>query len=169
VRHIHKRGAADSVPDLLETIFAAELVLPSRCLWIVSPWISNVAILDNGAHAYLSIEPAWAQGPVRLVQVLHKLMELGTQVVVATRAVTHNDTFLRALGGGAGAPGRLVVRTSEELHTKGILGDGFYLSGSMNITHHGITLNEEAVEYTTEAAVVAGTRLEFRERWGGGA
>jgi phosphatidylserine/phosphatidylglycerophosphate/cardiolipin synthase-like enzyme len=34
---------------------------------------------------------------------------------------------------------------AEELHTKGILGDGYYLAGSMNFTYNGITVNEEAL------------------------
>lgn len=167
-RHIHKRGAADAVPDLLETIFTAELVAPSRCLWIVSPWISNIRILDNSALAYQSVEPSWPQGPVRLVPVLHKLLELGSEVVVATRPIVENESFLGALKNGLGHHPRLAVRTAEELHTKGVLGDSFYLSGSMNLTVRGITINEEAVEYTTDPAVVAETALEFRGRWGGG-
>lgn len=167
-RHIHKRGAAEAIPDLLETIFAAELVAPSRCLWIVSPWISDVAVLDNGAYAYLSVEPSWPQGPVRLVRVLHKLLDLGSEVVVATRPIPSNEGFIRALRNGYDTNPRLLVRTAEELHTKGFLGDSFYLSGSMNLTIRGITINEEAVEYTTDPVVVAENRLEFRGRWGGG-
>ena len=168
-RHIHKRGAADAVPDLLETIFTAELVFPSRCLWIVSPWIANVKILDNRAPAYQSVEPSWPQGPVHLVPVLHKLLELGGEVVVATRPDNGNEGFLRALRNGFEHHPRLSVQTAEELHTKGFLGDSFYLSGSMNLTVRGITVNEETVEYTTDPAVIAETRLEFRGRWGGGA
>jgi hypothetical protein len=166
-RHIHKRGAVETISDLLETIFAAELVAPSRCLWIVSPWISNIPILDNSAHAYLSVEPSWARASVRLAPVLHRLMDAGCEVVVATRPIAVNDAFLAQLDKGRDPMHRLTVHTSENLHTKGILGDRFYLSGSMNFTFHGIEVNEEYLHFSTEDATVAENQLEYRRWWGG--
>jgi hypothetical protein len=59
------------------------------------------------------------------------------------------------------------IHLAEELHEKGIVGDTFYLGGSMNITYNGITINEEAVVYETSAEVVAGRRIIFKDRWGG--
>ena len=56
----------------------------------------------------------------------------------------------------------------EELHLKGILGDGYYLAGSMNFTYNGITINEEAVTYETSAEAIAEQKLIFTNRWGGG-
>jgi phosphatidylserine/phosphatidylglycerophosphate/cardiolipin synthase-like enzyme len=56
---------------------------------------------------------------------------------------------------------------AEELHTKGILGDGYYLAGSMNFTYNGITVNEEALTYETSPEVIAEQQLIFINRWGG--
>lgn len=36
-RIIHTRASARQVPDLLQMLFTAELLCPSRCLWLVSP------------------------------------------------------------------------------------------------------------------------------------
>lgn len=76
--------------------------------------------------------------------------------------------FLDRLRRGAepeGLPFR--VHEQEELHEKGILGDGFYLSGSMNFTFSGISLNEEAVHFIVDPAAVAENRVALFSRWGG--
>jgi phosphatidylserine/phosphatidylglycerophosphate/cardiolipin synthase-like enzyme len=66
-------------------------------------------------------------------------------------------------------PGSLPLRlhSADELHEKGVLGDGFYLSGSMNFTFSGISLNEEAVHYSVDPAFVAENKILFANRWGG--
>lgn len=93
---------------------------------------------------------------------------VGTTVHVATRPDAHNEAFLermRRLAEPSGLP--LRVHVAEELHEKGLLGDGFYLSGSMNFTFNGISLNEEAVHFTIEPAVVSENRIILTDRWGG--
>ena len=35
------------MPDLLQMLFLSELLAPSRCLWLVSPWISDIPVIDN--------------------------------------------------------------------------------------------------------------------------
>ncbi|MEH2197457.1 phospholipase D-like domain-containing protein [Nostoc sp.] len=56
---------------------------------------------------------------------------------------------------------------TEELHAKSILGDGYYLAGSMNFTYNGITINEEVVTYETSPEAIAEQQLIFTNRWGG--
>ncbi len=105
---------------------------------------------------------------VGLSQVLGKLLELGTTVHIATRPDDHNDAFLdrmRRIAEPEGFPLRL--HSAQELHEKGILGDGFYLSGSMNFTFSGISLNEEAIHYSVDPPFVAENRILFANRWGG--
>ncbi len=166
-RIIHTRSSALQVPDLLQAVFTAELLCPSRCLWLVSPWVSDIPILDNRTNGFSPIEPRWARSRVSLSQVLGRLLELGTTVRIATRPDDHNRAFLermRRLAEPDGLP--LVLHSAEELHEKGILGDGFYLSGSMNFTFNGISLNEEAVHYSVDAAFVAKNRIHLSDRWG---
>jgi hypothetical protein len=168
-RYIHKRSRSLEAADLLQAIFVAELISPSRALWIVSPWISDVPVVDNRANAFLSLEPAWGESRVRLSAVLLKLATLGTRVVVATRPDDHNAAFIAALRDGDTAGGaRPVVHLARELHEKGIVGDGYYLGGSMNITHNGITVNEEALLYHTSPEDVARIRIVLAQRWAGG-
>jgi hypothetical protein len=167
-RIIHTRASARQVPDLLQTIFTAELLCPSSCLWLVSPWVSDIPVLDNRTNGFLSFEPQWVRAQVSLSQVLKKLLEVGTTVHVATRPDDHNSAFLdrmRRLAEPDGLPLRL--HSLGELHEKGVLADGFYLSGSMNFTFSGISLNEEAVHYSVDPAFVAENRILFAARWGG--
>jgi len=167
-RHIHTRLSSRQIPDLLQTIFVAEFLSPSRCIWIISPWISDIPVIDNQTNAFLAIEPSWAGARVRFSQVLAKVVDLGTTVHIATRPDEHNNSFFERLRVEVPASVRtLNVHCVNELHEKGILGDGYYLSGSMNFTLNGISLNEEAVHYYTSPEIISETRLVFGSRWGG--
>src|SRR5437660_679004 len=67
-RVIHKASwrSRDEARELLGLLLAAEVVSPSRELWVVSPWISNVAVLDNRAADFSGLEPAWPRTWIRL-------------------------------------------------------------------------------------------------------
>ena len=67
----------------------------------------------------------------------------------------------------AGVTSSLLLNEAEDLHEKGLLGDDFYLSGSMNLTYGGVELLEETVKFDTAEDVVAEARLVYYERWGG--
>jgi hypothetical protein len=166
VRYINSRISARQVPDLLQAIFTAELIAPSSCLWIVSPWISDIPIIDNSANAFICIEPSWSRRSIRLAQILSKLADVGTTVHIATRPLPHNDIFIRRLATSP-TTNNIQIHLVEELHEKGIVGDSFYLGGSMNFTHNGITINEEAIIYETTPEVVVERQVIFKNRWGG--
>jgi phosphatidylserine/phosphatidylglycerophosphate/cardiolipin synthase-like enzyme len=156
------------VSDLLQTLFTAELLSPSRCLWIVSPWISDVPILDNRTNAFSTIVWDWPRGRVPLSSVLVHLLRRGSTVRIAARPIEHNSEFLRHLRLACGAAGeRLQIVETDTLHEKGILGDGFYLSGSMNITYNGLTFNDEALHLFTSPDTLAMKRHLYTQWWGG--
>jgi hypothetical protein len=165
-RQIHSTPRRYEIPDLLQTIFAAEMLLPSRRLWLVSPWISDIPVLNNQADAFTSLEPDWARQRVRLSQMLAWLVGHGATVHVATRNDDHNHAFLEALRARTQNQ-RTHVHIADQLHEKGLLGDAFFLSGSMNFTHGGISTYEEVVHYFTAPEAVASSRIAFVRRWGG--
>lgn len=172
-RVIRKSRAQSSqeVVDLLGSLFAAELVQPSRCLWVVSPWISDVALLDNSAGDFPALT-RFGRRQIRLVELLCSLAERGTDVVIATTEDAHNDTFrarLALIARDLMAVARVhyEVDSSGWLHTKSITADTFVLVGSMNITHNGIHLREEHVELRTDADFVAQARMDAFDRFGG--
>lgn len=165
-RYLYSRFGTRQVSDLLQIVFAAELLSPSRRLWIVSPWISDIPVLDNRANGFTTLVPEWSRARVRLSDILLHLAQRGTVVHVATRSdEPHNTEFLERLARLEEAAGNVRVHTAAELHDKGILGDGFYLAGSMNFTHSGISINQEALHFTTDAATIAQHQVLFRARW----
>lgn len=163
--------SAGEVLDLLGALFSAELVAPSRCLWLVSPWVSDVEVIDNSAGTYPALT-RFGRRRVRLAEVLCTLAADGSQVVIGTTADRHNDTFVRRLK----VLGRdlrvdnaitIVVDPTGALHSKALTGDDYALTGSMNITYNGINLREEHVELRTEPEFVAQARMDAHDRFGG--
>ncbi len=171
-RRIFRSSATSNaeVRELLESLFAAELLLPSRCLWLVSPWLSDIEILDNRSGTFASLEPQWSPRQIRLAEILGRLLETGSHIVIVTRPGQHNDTFLRKVGdlaSASGASDRLVVHQKDTLHLKGILGRDYYLSGSMNLTFNGVEVLEEGITLETSEDAIGAARIQLLDRYGG--
>jgi len=169
-RHLRSRGRAGELQQLLQSIFAAELLSPSACLWLVSPWVGDPPIFDNRSGLFSSLEPTWPKRVIRLSSALESLLVRGGTLVAATRpgkSQPSNLTFLAHMRrwDRQGLPVRLTE--SEDLHEKGLLGDGFYLNGSMNFTTAGVQFNQELLVLQTDAQTIATNRLALRDRWGG--
>lgn len=157
--------------ELLSGIFVAELVKPSKCLWIVSPWISDIPILDNvgGEFDGLCDMP---HRRVRLTEVLATLASSGTEIVVGSTTDASNDAFLRRVEVAFDSQGlapqlTLSLDGAGELHEKAITGDDFAVAGSMNITNNGVFVREEFIEFRRDAEFVARARMDAFERFGG--
>jgi hypothetical protein len=164
-RQIHSSANSREIPDLLQCVFVGELLSPSTCVWIVSPWISDIPVLNNETNSFSQLIPDSERLPISLSKVIARMLSSGTTIHVATRDVDMNETFLSTLE-GLPERKRLRVHLEEELHEKGILGDGYYLSGSMNFTFAGITIYEEVVHFITDPAEVALNRVILADRWG---
>lgn len=166
-----QNASASEAADLLAGLFSAELCLPSRCLWLVSPWVSNVEILDNSAGTFGALT-RFGKRPVRLAELLVTLAGAGTHIVVGTTADKHNIRFLESLRLLADdlRVGHLVstsIDDTNNLHTKALTGDDFALAGSMNITFNGLQIREELVDLRTDDAYVAQARMDAFDRFGG--
>lgn len=172
-RVIRKSRARSSreAANLLGSIFAVELIRPSRCLWLVSPWISDIPIIDNTTNGFEAVR-TFGPRPVRLSEVLVTLAGLGSTVVVGTTSDATNNAFrqrTRRLFEDRGLATRLSIDidSSGELHEKAITGDDFVVSGSMNITNNGVFVREEFVEFRSDEEFVARSRMDAYERFGG--
>lgn len=143
----------------LSSLLTLELISPGREFYLISPWISDVPLLDARAGR---LRPLFSEAPSRvsLAEVLNELAARGTAVRIFCRPHhTQTETFM----------GRLVpeiaVRQIETLHEKGMITATFYLRGSMNFTYAGVNLNDEHVELTTDSAIVALAMESARLRW----
>lgn len=158
--------ARNSVRELLQLIFAAELLAPSRCLWIVSPWLRDVPVLDNTTGAFVCLGPELPRTEVRLSRVLRELVDRGTQLVMATRSEDGNRQVVDALG-GIGPGDGLIFHERADLHAKGIVGDRHSLIGSMNLTYNGLDRLTEMLVFQSDPADVEQLRAAFRSEYGG--
>ncbi len=164
-RIIHKSAARarNEARELLEMIFCAEMLAPSRCLWVVSAWLRDVPVLDNRSGAYASLGNDLPLSELLLSRVLSELAEKGTHLVIATRP--GEESVGHAVQARAGKA-RVRVVTQEVLHTKGIVGDHFAFVGSMNITANGIEHLTELIQFSTDSALVGKLQVEFRQHYG---
>ena len=78
------------IRELLEGIFVAELLVPSESLWLVSPWITDIDLLDNRCGQFSSLVPTWGLRRIRLSEVFAHLMEQSRIIIVAQKG-TRND------------------------------------------------------------------------------
>ena len=148
-----------------------KFLLPGRLSVAWCPCGCPILRFRQRSGAFASLRPPNG-GPARseLAEILGRLLETGSHVVIATRPGQHNDTFLRKLGDLASASGvsdRLIVHHSDTLHLKGILGRDFYLSGSMNLTFNGVEVLEEGVTFETAEDAIGAARIQLLDRYGG--
>ena len=156
---------ATTIQELLQSMFVAEVLQPSEEIWIVSPWISNVVLIDNRTGNFDALNPEWGRREIRLADVLATLMARGTLVNIITRSDPSNDAFRTRLGELAHEQGleqQVSVLIHNQLHTKGILLGHCLLMGSMNLPYNGMVINDEWVEFSIDPQELARTRLEFR-------
>ncbi len=159
--------ARNGVRELLQTIFAAELLAPSRSLWVVSPWLRDVPILDNTANGFVSLGSRFPASQIRLSLVLAELALRGTQLILATRHEPGNRQVLDALNNLLVPNNSIIFHERGDLHAKGIVGDSFALLGSMNLTFNGLERLTEMIVFETTRARVEEIRIAFRNEYGG--
>jgi hypothetical protein len=162
------RKSCQEVELLLEAIFVGELIFPSKEFWIVSPWISDIRLLDNRAATFASLGPDWNRSHIRLCEVLSRLLEGGMRVCIATRPAEHNIIFkarLDQLVQELQCEDQLRYVEREDLHTKGILTEKLWVLGSMNLTESGVRINDETVRVTTNSEEIELARVAIREEY----
>jgi phospholipase D-like protein len=159
----HLTGSA-IIRELLQSMFVGEFLRVGNTAWIVSPWVSNVVLLDNRSGNFDALNPEWGRREIRLSDALLSLLTRGRRVVVVTRDVRSNVRFLndfRELADQHMVLEQVEVIVRDNLHTKGILFAESLLLGSMNLTFMGLEINDEWIQFSTDPEDVARTRLEF--------
>ncbi|MFB6904992.1 phospholipase D-like domain-containing protein DpdK [Streptomyces bacillaris] len=153
------------VDTMLTSALIAEFIAPSDHLWLVSPWITDVQVLDNSHGAYDALFGDVPPQSCRLSDAIARIAHGGARIHVVTRRDAHNDNFLRRLTKAAG-PERIHLAQDPNIHEKTLCGNDWMLSGSMNFTIRGMAKNDEVVTYTTGSDAAAQARLDLAERWG---
>lgn len=165
------QGSREEIRDLLESLFVAELMAPGPEIWLVSPWVSDLELLDNRSGAYSALDPHWPKRHITLVELLAFALKANTttKVNVVTRPDSHNLRFcerLRRLAELDGTNQRLsIARDKEKLHSKGLIGSAFAMNGSMNFTRNGVAIFDETVQFETAPERLAELRVNFHHNY----
>ena len=162
-------GSREELADALQCLFVSEVLMPSTPLWIVTPWISDVPIIDNRSGRFAGLIPALPERWIRLGEVIEQQLIRGGSLVVACRPDGHNRSFtdqIQRRSRDLDREQRVRISLSPELHEKGILSANAFLSGSMNMTYNGLRRLEEVVHLTDESDAVARARAAYQDRWG---
>jgi PLD-like domain len=165
-RRIATRGGGQTrlVNDLLQTLFVTELLDPSNELLVLSPWISDIVVIDNSAGQFKSLLPGVPARPVRLTEVLTELARRGARVRIVIRDHENNTAVRTRINDLPASGPRPEILIRDNLHDKGLLSDRFHVHGSMNFTFFGQAVNEEGVTVTSDPDAVARARLDYQGR-----
>lgn len=165
-RDLHGSAQSRAVRDLLQGLFAAELIQPSPKIWLFFAWISDIEVLDNSARQFAALEPDWGASYIHLSQVLDAFLKRGVEIRLIIREHGHNGYFITRLSELKKEHGDLVKWTIQKnYHAKGLLGADYFLSGSMNLTLNGITVNGEHLVLRTDPAQIAEQAIELETFW----
>jgi hypothetical protein len=165
-RDLFGPGQSRAIRDLLQSIFVAELMRPSKRLWLIFGWVSDIEILDNSARQFSPLEADWPASGIRLSSVLRSLLDRNASIIVIARDVEHNRSFMNQLRPLCEhSNGRLILALKPGVHEKGMLGDDFLLSGSMNLTHNGVNVTDEHLTFRTDLASVEEWRISLEQKW----
>jgi len=164
----HSRNETRS---LLQSIFAAELIKPSREFWLTSPWISDIPIIDNRALSF-DIGEQWGPTEIPLSKVLVAMARRGSWIKIITTKDPKNREFLGRLESEkiqqrVGSQISIHFDDDEALHEKAVVGDDFVIDGSMNFTYFGLLIRRERVNFDVNGERVAQVRVETRKDYGG--
>ena len=144
--------------DILGSLFALELLSPSQYFYVISPFLSEVSLLDNRYGQYRALLFEQTETWVGLAALLNALA--AREVTVRVMYQPDARPFVKTLSDAVEKQER------STLHEKGLVSDHFWLSGSMNYTYSGVNQNDEQISLVTDKAQVAQAMLDVHERWG---
>ncbi len=156
------RGSSVHLLNCLSSLFVSELLSPSPELYLISPWLSNVTLIDNRFAQYSVLCRELDKDLLNLADILLLLSQKGTSVHIIARP-NHGPTrdFLGGLSNGK----NIAWRFNEKEHEKGLISTRFCLSGSMNFTYSGVNINKERVELSKNPEKVFSVLQEARLSW----
>jgi len=154
--------------QLKETLAAllVGLSISPQPLWLVSPWVSDFDLLDNRNGDWGNVNPSWGNRMVTFSELLVLAVRSGCELNLVTNTDEMNIRFYEKVKNSLGENDSFVWDSFETLHTKGLLSNSFFLSGSMNFTYSGTNRNDEQIQLTDNPDQLLEVRLEFQERYG---
>lgn len=150
-----------------QSLFAAELLKPSDEIWIFLPYVWNVQMLDNRANLFRHVEPNWPQANIRIVSVLKKCAEEGSQIRILTTDARKNETFVDEVNAlNVQAASITVKQVSKWSNRPKLLATSrFSLRGGLSLSKKSGLTTTAAVRVSTEASIIASDLDECHTQW----
>jgi hypothetical protein len=146
--------------DLLISVFIAEMMNPSEELYLISPFLSNVPLIDNQLDQYTDLFPLNNSKNIYLSDILLSLVWKGSAVrVICDPDRKETQGFIHEVYD------KVELRKLEPNHEKGLFTDHIYLHGSMNFTYRGMFVNLEKIQSTCKPSEVRQNLIAARGRW----
>ena len=168
-RDLWSHGSGRQLPDLVSSVLIALLLRRDdpRPAYFCSPWITQFSVGSNAFDKFLPLFPDLS-GHYEIPFATY-LVRLARDRVV--RLVTTDKQPSRDFLATPALRAAVEIRIAEDgFHEKGILAPGFYLEGSMNLTHNGVHVNGEKITYHVAGDPegeerLARAYLEFNRHW----
>ncbi len=163
--------AVQELKQLFQSIFALELARPGRYLWLTSPWISDIPVIDNTLGSFQHLHPDWPKREWTLCEVLVEWLRRSEGMLrIVTRPISQTDFFRtrmdELIGGVKALEDRYSLTSREILHQKVFLGDRFLVDGSMNWTYSGLELWDEHISFSSESEDIHQKHLDLVAAYG---
>ena len=155
-----ERQLSETLSDLL-----VGLIMSPDEIWLVSPWVTDFNLLDNRSGHWDTIQPSWGLRYVTFSELLVAAVESGCQLNFVSNRHELNEQFYMKLTSALGSTELLKRLSVDRVHTKGFLCSSFFLAGSMNFTYSGTHINDERIQLTIDADLIAEAQLEFQSRY----
>jgi hypothetical protein len=157
----NSRTSSAQAIDLVASLLALEVAAPSPQLYLFSPWITDLPLLQNARISVSALFPE-AYGDIWLSAAFSRLAERGCHIhIVCRENQVHTEPFLRKL------PANVEIIRHDPVHIKGLFTQNAMLKGSMNFTYSGLTLNDELLELETDSVAVNQGLLNAEVYWKG--
>lgn len=149
------------IREVLSGMLAGLIVSPQE-VWLVSAWVSDFELLDNRGGDWSVLNPSWGSRTISFLEVLETAVLSGCRLNLVVKKDAQNESAVRQLTTKLKHTSLFRVELSDELHTKGLLTESGFLSGSMNFTYYGTNKNDEEMMFFTDRQTISDTRLYYQ-------
>lgn len=152
----------------LQSMLAIELHFPSEQFWLVSPWLSDIPVLDNSTERFNALHRSLPPRVVTLsdyfkcwLQQSSGTLWIVTQFTDATKSMRQQIETLQQTYGD-----KVCLLQNDNLHEKICLTTHWMLSGSMNWTRNGLTKWDEFQRFDRDPETLSTKRIDLQEQYG---
>ncbi len=165
-RDLHGPNQAKAIIDLIQSIFISELLRPSKILWIHYAWVSDIEVIDNTSRKFAWLNPSWPATKIKFIDILGVLLSKGAKIRLIIRRDVHNEYILRKLEMLRNEfQTSIEWRVIDRFHDKGMVGDHYFLTGTMNLTKSGVNRNTEHIYFRTDPAKISEQKIHLEREW----